>query len=521
MIRSLALALAFVVTAQALAETSSSRPNILLAIVDDASYPHMSDYGCAWVNTPGFDRVAREGLLFTRAYTPNAKCSPSRSCLLTGRNSWQLGEAANHVPFFPPTQKVFTETLSQAGYFVGFTGKGWAPGVARDANGKDRQLTGVPFQKRKQMSPAKGIANNNYAANFADFLDAKPAEAPFCFWYGGFESHRRYEYGSGVAKGGKRLSDIDHVPGYLPDNDAVRTDMLDYAFEIEHFDRHLSRMLDLLDQRKELENTLVVVTADNGASFPRVKSMSYEASVHMPLAIMWPKGIEQPGRTVEDFVSSIDLAPTFIEVAGLDWKATELDSTPGRSLTDIFRADANRSARDRVLLGKERHDVGRPGDVGYPIRGIVKGDLLYLRNFETSRWPAGNPETGYLATDASPTKTYILDHRTDPAGRLFWDLCFGKHPGEELYRLSDDPDCVHNLAGDAAFASQKRELWEQLERELRDQQDPRMDGRGDMFDRFPYAHAQHRGFYERYMSGEKVNAGWADPSDFEEQPLEE
>jgi N-sulfoglucosamine sulfohydrolase len=71
------------------------RPNILFAVADDASWPHMSAYGCRWVRTPAFDRVAREGVLFTNAYTPNAKCAPSRACILTGRNSWQLEAAAN------------------------------------------------------------------------------------------------------------------------------------------------------------------------------------------------------------------------------------------------------------------------------------------------------------------------------------------------------------------------------------------------------------------------------------------
>ena len=80
---------------------TSSRPNILLAIADDWSFGHAGAYGSTWVRTPAFDRVAREGLLFTHAYTPNAKCAPSRAILLTGRHSWQLEEAANHVPFFP------------------------------------------------------------------------------------------------------------------------------------------------------------------------------------------------------------------------------------------------------------------------------------------------------------------------------------------------------------------------------------------------------------------------------------
>ena len=124
----------------ATATQAADRPNILFCIADDISYPHMGAYGTQWVETPAFDRVARDGLLFTRAYTPNAKCAPSRCCILTGRNSWQLNEAGNHWPYFPLEFATYAEALSEHGYFVGFTGKGCAPVVARDAEGRPRQL---------------------------------------------------------------------------------------------------------------------------------------------------------------------------------------------------------------------------------------------------------------------------------------------------------------------------------------------------------------------------------------------
>ncbi len=396
------------------APCQADRPNILFCIADDASYPHMGAYGCSWVKTPGFDRVAKQGLLFQQAYTPNAKCAPSRACILTGRNSWQLKAACNHIPYFPAEFKTYAEVLAQHGYWVGMTAKGWAPGVANDANGQPRNLAGKPFNARKTQPPARGISPIDYAANFADFLASVPAEQPWCFWYGGLEPHRGYEYGAGVSKGRKSLADIDAVPAFWPDNEVVRNDLLDYAFEIEYFDQHLTRMLDLLGDQQQLDNTVVVVTADNGMPFPRVKGQEYEMSNHLPLAIMWKEGIRSPGRTINDYVSFIDFAPTFVELAGLTWEQTGMAPTPGRSLTDIFAsatAGQVNPARDHVLIGKERHDIGRPHDWGYPIRGIVKGNLLYLHNFRTDRWPAGNPETGYLNCDGSPTKTEILNLR--------------------------------------------------------------------------------------------------------------
>lgn len=253
------------------AEPLPAKPNILFAIADDWSYGHAGAYQCRWVKTPAFDRVAEQGLLFTNAYTPTAKCTPSRSSIVTGRNPWQLKAAANHKCFFPPEFKTYADALSEYGYFVGVTGKGWLPGIAKDAQGRTRHMVGQPFDRRSAPPPTKTISGNDYASNFADFLNAAPKDTPWCFWYGGREPHRGYEYGSGVAKGGKKLSDIDRVPGCWPNNDVVRNDMLDYAFEVEHFDRHLGRMLELLERRGLLGNALVVVTSDNGMPFPHDK----------------------------------------------------------------------------------------------------------------------------------------------------------------------------------------------------------------------------------------------------------
>ncbi|MBL9126922.1 MAG: sulfatase, partial [Verrucomicrobiales bacterium] len=471
--------------------------------------------------TPAFDRVAREGLLFTRAYTPTAKCAPSRACLLTGRNPWQLRAAANHVPYFPPEFKTWAEALGEHGWFVGHTQKGWGPGVATNALGRPRLMTGRAFDRRKATPPTSGIGGNDYAANFEDFLDAAPEGRPWCFWYGAIEPHRGYEFGSGVAKGGKRLVDIDRVPAYWPDNATVRHDLLDYAFEVEHFDRHLERMLALLERRGLLDNTLVVVTSDHGMPFPRVKGNTYEAANHVPLAIRWPKGIRKPGRVIDAFVSFIDIAPTVVEIAGLRWEDTGMAPSPGKSLADVFAATEAGPAsptRDRVLLGRERTDIGRPDDQGFPIRAIVKEGRFYLTNFEPTRWPAGNPETGYLDCDGGATKTFVLEaHRKNPADP-YWAFCFGKRPAEEYYDLTEDPDAVRNLAEVPKHAPALSTLRAELFAALRDQEDPRMRGEGALFDAYSYANPDHRDFHARYLRGEKMRTDWVNSSDFEPLP---
>lgn len=495
------------------------RPNILFIIADDWGTGHAGAYGCTWVKTPNFDRVAEEGLLFLNAYTPTAKCSPSRSSIMTGRHPWLLGAAANHHPSFPPEIGILPEALEKAGYFYASTGKVWGPGQSLKADGSPRPMTGKVYARRKAAPPAKAIATNDYAANFADFLEDTSPDHPWFFWLGFQEPHRGYEEGS-HARFGKKPADVDRVPKYWPDNATVRGDMLDYAVEIEYLDAQLGKVLAQLEARGELDRTLVIVTSDNGMPFPRVKGSAYENANHLPFAVRWPAGIARSRRKVADYVSFADLAPTFVEAAALAWDKSGLPPTSGRSLFDVFTSDGTQPlpGRDFTLVGRERNDLGRPRDEGYPVRGIATGGMLYLENAEPSRWPAGNPETGYLDTDASPTKTFLLEARRAKGSDPFWELCFGMRPERELYDLTTDPDCVDNLA--ARRAEQVIRLRTQMWAELKRQGDLRALGRGSEYEAHPHSDQRRRGFYERYRQGHRLDADWVDKSDFESAPLE-
>ncbi|MDD6209562.1 MAG: sulfatase [Bacteroidales bacterium] len=433
------------------------RPNILFCIADDISYPHMGIYGTDWIHTPGFDRVAKEGLLFENVYTCNAKSSPSRSCIITGRNSWQLEEACNHWPNFPAKFASYPEILEKHGYCTGGTGKGWGPGIALDSAGKERELVGKMWQQHRLEPLTSGISNIDYAANFREFLKQRPKGKPFCFWYGSLEPHRNYEYGSSL-KNGKHINEIDSVPSFWPDNEIVRTDMLDYALEIKHFDMHLNRMLQILEECGELENTIIIATADHGMPFPRCKGQEYEYSNHVPFALMWKKGIKHTGKKIKELISFIDLAPTFLEVAKIEERSCGMAPITGRSFTDILTDGVSIKKRDFILIGKERHDIGRPHDQGYPIRGIIKDGYLFLINFEPCRWPAGNPETGYANVDGGATKSECLKSRKAPQCEKFWQLSFGKREAEELYCIDKDRDCMVNLVWESSLQDIKEEM---------------------------------------------------------------
>jgi len=225
-------------------------------------------------------------------------------------------------------------------------------------------------------------------------------------------------------------------------------------------------------------------TADNGMPFPRVKGQMYDYDFRLPLAIRW--GDRCPGgRVVDDLVCFIDFAPTFLEAAGLPMHP----QFAGKSLMNLLTTDRSGRVdpeRDRVYLGRERHDLGSENDASYPVRCIRTEKFLYIRNFMPHYWPAGNPETGFTNYDSSPTKSLIIRMYEEEGNDYYYNLAFGKRPLEELYRMDVDPYCMNNLADDPAYRTVKEEIWEDLRRKLIETRDPRMEGKGHLFDEYEY-----------------------------------
>lgn len=480
-----------------------TRPNILFAISDDQSYPHASAYGCKWIHTPGFDAVAKSGVLFHSAFAPTPGCSPTRAAILTGRHAWQLQEAGTHASSFPANLPVFTETLAGAGYFTGHTGKGWGPGNWK-ISGRSQNPAGPNFSRRKTKPPHRGISSNDYAANFIDFLDARPPGAPFCFWFGGGEPHRAFE--AIDRPDPEKLAAVE-VPRYLPDVPEVRADLLAYGREIEWFDAHLSRMLNTLRDRGELDNTIVIVTSDNGMAFPRAKANLYEDGVHMPLAIAWPNRVPG-GRTSRDLVSLIDLAPTILDAAGI--RSSVRQDMTGRSLHSLLLSEQSgviEPARTAVFCARERHSSSRYRSLGYPQRAVRTNRFLYIRNDRPERWPAGAPQkygrggypkpddvinrrlgpmhAAYQDIDACPTLSLLVSRRDEPEFARCLGLAVNHRPAEELFDITADPGCLNNLADHQDVAGLRDRLSAVLTAEQQRTGDPRASENGDVFETYP------------------------------------
>jgi arylsulfatase len=441
-----------------------ARPNILFVIADDWSHPHAGAYGDRSVRTPAFDRVAREGALFSHAFTAAPSCTPSRAAILTGQAVHRLAEGGNLHGMLPARFEVYPDRLEQAGYHVGFTGKGWGPGRFEEG-GRSRNPAGPRFD------------------DFEAFLAKRSAAQPFCFWFGSVNPHRPYEAGSG-ARAGLRADRVA-VPPFLPDTAEVRSDLLDYYLEVQRFDAELGRLLEILERSGELDDTLVVVTSDNGMPFPRAKANLYDAGTRMPLAIRWPRRVAA-GTTIDALVSHRDLAPTFLDAAGVP----PLSAATGRSLLPLF-GKAPVTDRERVFVERERHANVRRGDLSYPARGLRTARHLYIRNYRPERWPAGDPELYHSVgpfgdIDDGPGKQLLLQRRRERDVAPFFELATARRPAEELFDLGKDPAQLVNLAKDAAHAATLERLRHELSEWQRATGDPRVAEDDDRFDRFPY-----------------------------------
>jgi len=489
-------------------EVVKKQPNILIAIADDQSYAHTGFAGCRFVNTPGFDRIARSGVYFNNCHAGSPGSAPSRSSLVTGRYHWQNEQSGQHFSSWMKKHVPIVDVLEAGGYLTGFTGKGVEPfryarneldSLWRKENAAGKLYDKYKYEKGSPADPrtADGIGLVDYYANFRDFMRQRKDNQPFYFWYGANEPHRVYEKDS-WKRNGKTLDSVD-VPGFLPDDPEIRGDMLDYAVEIEWFELHLTKMLHFLDSIGELDNTIVIVTADNGMPFPRAKANCFEYGVHVPLAISFPAAF--PGnRRVNDPVSFVDIVPTLLEMTGL--KPDGMLPISGRSIVNILKSKKSGTVdpdKKYVFSGRERHSSSRWNNLGYPQRAVRTVENVLIWNMKPELWPAGDPqglrpgtnellpmygvdENGKFAggvfndVDGGPSKSFVIENYQNPDIRPYFDLAFQKRPEFELYDVVNDPYCLINLSGNPEYASVESELKSVLLAELQKSSDPRVVG---------------------------------------------
>jgi arylsulfatase A-like enzyme len=444
------------------ARGQDARPNILFAIADDWGYPHAGAYGYKAARTPTFDRLAKEGLLFTRAFSAAPTCTASRGSILTGQAPHRLENGGDLWSELPAKFAVYPEILEKQGYFVGSMRKGWGPGKLVD---RPHDPAGVKFK------------------SFEAFLQKVPEGKPFCFWFGSPDPHRPYERSLGEASGIDPKDVV--VPGYLPDTPEVRRDIVDYLAEVQRFDKEVGEALAALAASGRAGNTLVIVTGDNGWPFPRGKANLYEAGTRQPMVARWP-GHVKAGTTTDVLTVLTDLAPTFLEAAGVEVPK----EMTGRSLMPVL-IGREAPPREAIFVERERHARAREGNLSYPERAIRTDRYLYVRNFEPERWPAGDPDFSasqgvFSDIDAGPTKSELLAKRDEAAFTNVFHLATDRRPAEELYDVKADPECLNDLAGNTEMKGVKEGLRGKLDGWMKQTVDPRAvdphDGRWDKYE---------------------------------------
>ncbi len=506
------------------------RPNLLFIFADDwgrfaSAYGKLDGPGSPndVVKTPNFDRIAREGTLVRQAFVSAPSCTPCRSALLSGQHFWRTGRAAilqgavwdESIPTYP-------RLLTQAGYHMGKTGKVWSPGNPADIPyGRPVpgfQKAGMRFNSFSKFGTDQVKSGNSVDScrktllrevrgNFEDFLAKRPAQAPFGYWFGPTNVHRKWVKGSGKALWGIDPDSLKgKLPPFLPDIPEMREDFADYLGEVQALDAYAGELLDALEKAGELDNTLVVMSGDHGPpGFPHGKCNLYDFGSRVALALRGP-GVEK-GKVSDTLVSLPDLAPTFLEMAGVKPPAT-MTANSLQSLGVINGSgdiDRKTMPRDAVFIGRERHyPTARDGGLPYPQRAIRTKDHLYIINFRPDRWPLGDPRqlqggtptwdklannTGVTLSDedAGPAKAWLVLNRDTDQGKPFFDHAYGKRPAEELYVLSDDPHQMRNRAGDKTLEGIQKNLRERLLKTLEETGDPRMQENGKFFETPPLA----------------------------------
>lgn len=429
-------------------------PNILILMSDNHSADHLSCYGDKSVKTPHIDRLANQGVMFSNAFCAAPSCSPARAAMLAGQDIWRLGTAANLWSGFPK-MNVYPKMMEENGYHVGIQGKGWGPGNAQ-ANG----WTDNPGGKRY--------------GSFEEFYNEKERNQPWMFWYSSRDPHRPFR-DEGWKKSGIDIDSIE-VPPYLPNHIDIKKDMADYYHEVQLFDQDVANYLALLEEMGETENTMVIVCSDNGWQMPRGLANLYDFGTKIPLIVWWPNQI-LGNRVIDDFVNLNDLAPTFLELAGIEIPS----EMTAKSLVGLLfgKNQGNTDdSRNFVVTGRERHAYVRNNGLGYPGRALRTEDFLYIRNYEPERWPAGDPPLygdvdSHMLHYPAPTKLYMLVHRENPSIQPLFELSFGKRPFEELYNLKEDPHQMMNVADLPQYAEVKNSLSNQLTTYLQRTNDPR------------------------------------------------
>lgn len=426
--------------------TNTDQPNIILIIADDMNWDDSGAYGHPSIRTANIDQLAKDGIRFDHAYLTASSCSPSRSSIITGRYPHNTGAEQLHWPL-PEPSVTFVEKLKESGYYTAAAGK-WHLGN----NVKDHfdtvieaNVAGFQLPTGDGKTPPKMVADKKPSGceDWVPVLKNRPKDKPFFMWFAALDPHRAYE--EGALNPPHRHSDIV-VPPHLPDVPEVREDLRLYYDEIGRLDLYVGRVVKELEKQGISENTVIIFMSDNGRPFPRDKTSLYDGGIRTPFIVKWPAAIA-PASVTKSLVSSVDIAPAILEMAGLD----ESKTFEGSSFVEILK-DPEAEIREYSFGEDHWHDYeDHARSIGNQRYKLIKNTYNDL------------PSTP--SADAGRSLTWQAMLRLKQENKLDTNqlACFvAPRAKYELYDLKKDPDELVNLAGEPAY----KKIFDQLKQEL-------------------------------------------------------
>lgn len=411
---------------------TQDRPNFVIFIGDDISAADFGCYGHPSIKTKNVDALAQKGLRFNNAYLSAPSCSPSRTSIITGRYPHNTGGPELHMSKNPHLKNLpqFPHELRKAGYYSALAGKAHFNGDFENA-----------FDHVYEPYDSENSEDLSGTVHWIKAIEKRPKNQPFIMWLAAIDAHRDWDMD--LSEGPHSPDDVI-LPPYLVDTPRTRIDMAHYYNEVHRFDRRIGEVVDVLKEQGVYDNTVFIVMADNGRPFPRDKRWIYDGGIKAPLIIHWAKKIVD--QTISDsFVSSIDIAPTLLEIAGVSIP----DTVQGVSFLPLI--DNPDGTIRNVVFAERNWHVYRAHD-----RLVRYGDFTYIRNNTPKLIGFKKPQQIHNRPEKITGKTASADliegYWNGTLTKVQKFVVQSSFPEEVLYNVENDPYQIHNLANNPEYS---------------------------------------------------------------------
>ena len=422
---------------------SARPPNLLLFLADDMTFTDLGCYGNPDVRTPHLDRLASEGIRFTRFYSSAPTCSPLRQSLFTGLYPVRNGAHPNHSRVYDGIKSI-PHHLRPLGYRVGIVGKRHeAPasafpfemlGGTHGDSGKSPDGEDLPLDKAREFM-------------------ARDSSQPWCLFVTSNQPHTPWNRGDASVYPPSELT----IPPYLVDTPVQRQELSKYYAEITYMDGQVGQVLSHLKELDVEDNTLILWLSEQGSQFPFCKWTCYDTGIHAAAILRWPQRVKS-GRISDALISYVDIVPTFVDLAGGDTSSLGFD---GKSFVSVLE-DKTQRHNDTVFAVNTTRGI-YSGSEAYGIRAATDGRWLYIRNL--------HPSQQFQNVITHRNNVFISWKNASSNFASQQVARYLRRPAEELYELKTDPWCLRNIAGKASTGDIQGKLSASLDAWMKQQGD--------------------------------------------------